>query len=170
MEKPFPGSYPGSKRKLTMNILQPALLVPLFSSLYSGASLTPLSPTVPEGNGNAILLPLADPRAMVTFDIASIPPREGTDTSVTPPLLQPPTAMATSTFTGCRAVSDTPAKRVGSRPTMTCWSAISTVPVIATGILAWQFALDGQKHKGILLLCLVPGRPARRQCNERRLP
>jgi hypothetical protein len=36
-----------------MNILQPALLVPLFSSLYSGASLTPLSPTVPEGNGNA---------------------------------------------------------------------------------------------------------------------
>jgi hypothetical protein len=36
-----------------MNILQPALLVPLFSSLYSGASLTPPSPTVPEGTGNA---------------------------------------------------------------------------------------------------------------------
>jgi hypothetical protein len=53
----------GSKRKLTMNF---ALLVPLFSSLYSGASLTPLSQTVPEGNGIAILLPLADPRAMVT--------------------------------------------------------------------------------------------------------
>jgi hypothetical protein len=38
-----------------MNILQPALLVPLFSSLYSCASLTPLSPTVPEGNGNCFL-------------------------------------------------------------------------------------------------------------------
>jgi hypothetical protein len=49
-------------------------------------------------------------------------------------------------------------------------AAISTVTVIATGILARQFALDGQKHKGILLLRLVPGRPARRQCNERRLP
>jgi uncharacterized membrane protein len=30
-------------------------------------------------------------------------------------------------------------------------AAISTVPVIATGILAWQFALEGQKLKGILL-------------------
>ena len=38
-------------------------------------------------------------------------------------------------------------------------AAISTVPVIATGILAGQFALDGQNHKGILLLRLVPGRP-----------
>jgi len=34
-------------------------------------------------------------------------------------------------------------------------SAISTVPVIATGILAWQFQLEGQKLKGILLLHLV---------------
>jgi uncharacterized membrane protein len=34
-------------------------------------------------------------------------------------------------------------------------AAISTVPVIATGILAWQFALEGQKLKGILLLHLV---------------
>jgi uncharacterized membrane protein len=32
---------------------------------------------------------------------------------------------------------------------------ISTVPVLATGILAWQFALEGQKLKGILLLHLV---------------
>ena len=35
------------------------------------------------------------------------------------------------------------------------WAAISTVPVVATGILAWQFQLDGQKLKGILLLHLV---------------
>ena len=49
-------------------------------------------------------------------------------------------------------------------------AAISTVPVIATGNLAWQFALDGQKLRGILLLRLVLGPPARRQCIERRLP
>jgi uncharacterized membrane protein len=30
-------------------------------------------------------------------------------------------------------------------------AAISTVPVIATGILAWQFALEAQRVKGILL-------------------
>jgi hypothetical protein len=48
-------------------------------------------------------------------------------------------------------------------------AAISRVPVIATGILAWQFALDGQKLRGIPLH-LVLGRPARRQFNERRLP
>ena len=34
-------------------------------------------------------------------------------------------------------------------------AALSTVPVVATGILAWQFALEGQKLKGILLLHLV---------------
>ena len=34
-------------------------------------------------------------------------------------------------------------------------AAISTVPVVASGILAWQFALEGQKLKGILLLHLV---------------
>jgi uncharacterized membrane protein len=34
-------------------------------------------------------------------------------------------------------------------------AAISTVPVFVTGILAWQFQLDGQKLKGILLLHLV---------------
>ena len=34
-------------------------------------------------------------------------------------------------------------------------AALSTVPVVATGILAWRFALDGQKLKGILLLHLV---------------
>jgi uncharacterized membrane protein len=34
-------------------------------------------------------------------------------------------------------------------------AALSTVPVVATGILAWQFQLEGQKLKGILLLHLV---------------
>ena len=34
-------------------------------------------------------------------------------------------------------------------------AAISTLPVVATGILAWQFALEGQKLKGILLMHLV---------------
>lgn len=36
-------------------------------------------------------------------------------------------------------------------------AAISTLPVLATGILAWQFQLGGQKLKGILLLHLVLG-------------
>jgi uncharacterized membrane protein len=31
-------------------------------------------------------------------------------------------------------------------------AAISTLPVLATGILAWQFQLEGQKVKGMLLL------------------
>ena len=34
-------------------------------------------------------------------------------------------------------------------------AAISTVPVLATGILAWQCALEGQKLKGTLLEHLV---------------
>ena len=34
-------------------------------------------------------------------------------------------------------------------------AAISTVPVLATGLLAWQFRLEGEKLKGILLLHLV---------------
>ena len=34
-------------------------------------------------------------------------------------------------------------------------AAVSTVPVVATGMLAWQLALEGQKLKGILLLHLV---------------
>jgi uncharacterized membrane protein len=34
-------------------------------------------------------------------------------------------------------------------------AAISTVPVLATGLLAWQFQLEGQKLKGMLLLHLV---------------
>jgi uncharacterized membrane protein len=34
-------------------------------------------------------------------------------------------------------------------------AAISTFPVLATGTLAWQFQLEGQKLKGILLLHLV---------------
>jgi uncharacterized membrane protein len=36
-------------------------------------------------------------------------------------------------------------------------AAISTVPVLTTGLLAWQFQLEGQKLKGILLLHLVLG-------------
>jgi uncharacterized membrane protein len=34
-------------------------------------------------------------------------------------------------------------------------AAIATVPVLATGLLAWQFQLEGQKLKGILLLHLI---------------
>jgi uncharacterized membrane protein len=36
-------------------------------------------------------------------------------------------------------------------------AAIATLPVIATGLLAWQFQLEGQKLKGILLQHLVLG-------------
>ena len=36
-------------------------------------------------------------------------------------------------------------------------AAISTVPVIASGLAAWRWALDGQKLKGILLLHLILG-------------
>jgi uncharacterized membrane protein len=34
-------------------------------------------------------------------------------------------------------------------------AALSTLPVLATGIFAWQFQLEGQKLKGILLLHLI---------------
>jgi uncharacterized membrane protein len=34
-------------------------------------------------------------------------------------------------------------------------AAISTLPVLATGLLAWQFQLEGQKLKGILLKHLI---------------
>jgi uncharacterized membrane protein len=34
-------------------------------------------------------------------------------------------------------------------------AAIFTLPALATGILAWQFALEGQKLKGILRMHLV---------------
>jgi uncharacterized membrane protein len=36
-------------------------------------------------------------------------------------------------------------------------AAISTLPVLATGLLAWQFQLEGHKLKGTLLLHLVLG-------------
>jgi uncharacterized membrane protein len=36
-------------------------------------------------------------------------------------------------------------------------AAISTVPVVASGLAAWQWALEGQKLKGILLMHLVLG-------------
>jgi uncharacterized membrane protein len=34
-------------------------------------------------------------------------------------------------------------------------AAVSMVPVIATGLLAWEFALDGKKLKGLLLWHLM---------------
>jgi len=36
-------------------------------------------------------------------------------------------------------------------------AAIATMPVVVTGILAWQWELEGQKLKGILLMHLVMG-------------
>jgi len=36
-------------------------------------------------------------------------------------------------------------------------AAIATIPVIATGLLAWHFQLEGQRLKGTLLLHLVLG-------------
>ena len=36
-------------------------------------------------------------------------------------------------------------------------AAASTVPVVATGLAAWQWALEGQKLKGILMMHLVVG-------------
>jgi uncharacterized membrane protein len=36
-------------------------------------------------------------------------------------------------------------------------AALSTIPVVATGLAAWQWALEGQKLKGILLMHLVLG-------------
>jgi uncharacterized membrane protein len=36
-------------------------------------------------------------------------------------------------------------------------AAISTVPVVASGLAAWQWALEGHKLKGILLMHLISG-------------
>jgi uncharacterized membrane protein len=36
-------------------------------------------------------------------------------------------------------------------------AAISTVPVVASGLMAWQWALEGQRIKGILLMHLIFG-------------
>jgi uncharacterized membrane protein len=36
-------------------------------------------------------------------------------------------------------------------------AAISTVPVVASGLAAWQWALEGQKLRGILLMHLILG-------------
>lgn len=36
-------------------------------------------------------------------------------------------------------------------------AAVSTLPVVVTGLLAWQFQLEGQKLKGILLMHLILG-------------
>lgn len=36
-------------------------------------------------------------------------------------------------------------------------AAASTIPVVITGLLAWQFQLEGQRLKGILLLHLILG-------------
>ena len=37
------------------------------------------------------------------------------------------------------------------------FAALSALPVLATGLAAWQWALEGQKLKGILLLHLILG-------------
>jgi len=61
-------------------------------------------------------------------------------------------------------------------------AAISTVPALTTGILAWQFQLEGQKLKGVLLLhvllacvssvmiCLIWGIHFRARQNSTALP
>lgn len=36
-------------------------------------------------------------------------------------------------------------------------AAVCTVPVVVTGLAAWQWALEGQKLKGILLMHLILG-------------
>jgi uncharacterized membrane protein len=36
-------------------------------------------------------------------------------------------------------------------------AALTTIPVLITGILAWQWQLEGQRLKGILLMHLVAG-------------
>jgi uncharacterized membrane protein len=36
-------------------------------------------------------------------------------------------------------------------------AAVSTVPVVATGLIAWQWALEGKKLRGLLLMHLVMG-------------
>ena len=36
-------------------------------------------------------------------------------------------------------------------------AAVFTLPVVASGLAAWQWALDGQKLKGILLMHLILG-------------
>jgi uncharacterized membrane protein len=36
-------------------------------------------------------------------------------------------------------------------------AAISTIPVLLTGVAAWQWALEGQKLKGVLLMHLIGG-------------
>jgi uncharacterized membrane protein len=36
-------------------------------------------------------------------------------------------------------------------------AAVSTAPVVATGVVAWQWALEGQRLKGILLMHPVLG-------------
>ena len=36
-------------------------------------------------------------------------------------------------------------------------AALTTIPVVSTGIVAWQWELEGQKLKGILLMHLVMG-------------
>ena len=36
-----------------------------------------------------------------------------------------------------------------------CAAAVTVIPTIVTGVLAWQFALEGEKLKGLLLLHFV---------------
>jgi hypothetical protein len=108
-----------------MNILKIALLCSLRVAFFASLKVALLAYTlflsdtafasaVPEGNGNAgDTNSSAGPEGNGHVDIASYSSREGTDTSVTPPPLQRPKAMATSTF---RDVARCPRPR----PTMTC--------------------------------------------------
>jgi len=36
-----------------------------------------------------------------------------------------------------------------------CAAAVTVIPTVVTGVLAWQFALEGEKLKGLLLLHFV---------------
>ena len=36
-----------------------------------------------------------------------------------------------------------------------CVAAVTVIPTVVTGVLAWQFALEGEKLKGLLLLHFV---------------
>src|ERR1700730_6887490 len=90
MEKPFPGSYPReqeeadnehSPARATGSTFLLSLLWRLSDAAFADRArgqwkCDTASSGGPEGNGHV--------------DIASIPPREGTVPSVTPPLLQPP--------------------------------------------------------------------------------
>jgi hypothetical protein len=93
-----------------MNILKTVLLCSLRIAFFGFLKValcaytlflsdTAFAGTAREGNGNAgDTASSVGPEGNRHVDIASYSPREGSDTSVTPPFLQRPKAMATSTF------------------------------------------------------------------------